>query len=147
MAAWVVTAERDPVLKPIARNFRLSAGDAFNLPFKLVQSDATPTVVPVDITTALIVFRAWPRGCATLSVDKNVGNGITITTPLSGLFSVEFDESDTVSSQPGTYDWQLRVNLIGQPVVFVGGSFTLAPLVGELQPGGNLLLDSDTLVL
>lgn len=147
MPTWTIAQEQGTSLRPYRRDFGMTVGDEPSLVFKIVVSDTAPTVTPVDITGALVTWRAWRRGCRTLLIAKEVGSGILLTTPLSGILTVSFTEDDTLDIEPGILDWQLRLTVSPNVSVAAGGSMALRALVGEVDPATGLLLGNDVLVL
>lgn len=142
MPSFTIPQVRYVDTRSIARNFSMAAGDDTSIVFRIVAADALPAV-PVNITGATVTFRArsrngapycrdygFPTDRSRAEIEKSVGAGIVLTTPLSGVLTVTLTEADTINLRPGPYSWQLRVTLAGTGVVRASGMFTLDSLIG-----------------
>jgi len=94
-----------------------------------VDDGATPPVAK-NITGWTLAFTLrQSAGDATALVTKTVGAGITITTPLSGIFQVSLEDIDTIALAPGKYAYDCKRMDAGAEAVLVYGTLTLLPEV------------------
>jgi hypothetical protein len=106
----------------VAQNVSMYQGDTKSLVFTVTDDAGAPK----NITGALVrwVLQRWPTD-TTPVLDKNVGAGITLTTPLSGILTVALAPADTLTLE-GDYVHELEVTDTSTNVSTVAvGSMTI----------------------
>ena len=89
-----------------------------------IYSDAAQTT-PQNITGWSIQFVVHGQGFATAIITKTVGNGITLTTPASGVLTITLAAADTASLIPGQYTFSIARTDTGAAANLTEGNLNL----------------------
>jgi hypothetical protein len=107
----------------IAANFSCYVGEDVSLPVTIYQAD---NATPEDITGwSSVSFIVHAIGSTTALITKTVGNGIVLTTPLSGLLTITVAAADTVNLAANQYLFRIERTDLGSDAVLTEGFFTL----------------------
>ena len=85
----------------------------------------TDTITGVNITGWAISFKLEPLAGGTDLFTKTVGNGITLTTPVSGIMTIAIAAANTSSLEPGRYRYEIARTDAGAATVLTYGYVTL----------------------
>lgn len=108
------------------QNITIFAGDTKNVAVT-VEDDAD---VAIDITGVTIeyVVKKSALDAAIAQISKTVGSGLTLTTPLSGIFTINFLPADTQSLGYQEYYHEAELtDLSGNISTIFTGILTLEP--------------------
>ncbi len=85
-----------------------------------------------DITGWTVEFRATGmKGQNTIVKDNATRGGVTITTPTTGVLTLNLSRADTVGTVPDVYQWSVRrIDSGYNTVLGTGTMYTTPTLVG-----------------
>ena len=90
------------------QNFELVAGDTVNLNITVTDKAGSK-----NLASATIKWGMWDDVAQALILSKAIDDGITVTSPLAGQFTVTLSPGDTLTVSPGKYTHECEVTDAG----------------------------------